>query len=282
MATPMDIKRIYNNNVALATDDEGREVVVIGRGVCFGHRPGDAVDPSLVEKVFSLQDQDNMSRAEKLLGSIPSEYLLIAEEIVSMLRQESKLPIDNGILLALADHISLSIERERRGVTLANPMLYEIKQLYRKEFALAGKAAQIIHDHLGVWVSEEEMGFITLHIVNATMSQRPDNLIFSVEMIKGVLGIVSETYGDRIDTSSLAYERFLRHLQFFAQRVFGTKGTQEDGGAPALLDREDYPEAFTCADRIASYVERTYRTQVTEAERGYLVYHLVNLVGVAD
>ena len=65
----MVIKLVYNN-VALATDEGGREVVVIGRGVCFGRRAGDAVDASLVEKVFSLQGQDNVSRLERLLKSI--------------------------------------------------------------------------------------------------------------------------------------------------------------------------------------------------------------------
>ena len=281
--TPMVIKRVYNNNnVALATDEDGREVVVIGRGVCFGRRAGDTVDVALVEKVFSLQGQDNMSRLERLLKSISPEYILIAEEIVAMLRRESSLPIDDGILLALADHISLSIEREKRGVTLANPMLFEIEHLYRKEFALARRASEIIHERLGIWVSEEEMGFITLHIVNATMSQRPDNLIFSVEMIKGILAIVSETYGARVDTESLSYERFLRHLQFFAQRVLDANSAQEDSTVPALLERKDYPEAFGCADRIAEYVEGLRRTRVTDAEKSYLVYHLVNLVGISE
>lgn len=278
----MVIKRVYNNNVALAADEDGREVVVIGRGVCFGRRAGDAADPSLVEKVFSLQGQDNVSRLERLLKSISPEYLLIAEEIVAMLRRESSLPIDDGIILALADHISLSIEREKRGVTLANPMLFEIKYLYRKEFALAERAAEIIHERLGIWVSEEEMGFIALHIVNATMSQRPDNLIFSVEMIKGILGIVTQTYGKRVDTESLSYECFLRHLQLFAQRVMDANAVQEDSAVPALLERGDYPDAFACADRIAAYVEQAHKTHVSSAEKSYLVYHLVNLVGVAD
>lgn len=277
----MDIKRIYNNNVALATDAEGREVVVIGRGVCFGRRAGDTIDDALVEKVFSPMGEGAMSRFEKLVGSIPSEYLVVAEDIVAMLRHESDLDIDDGILIALADHISLSVEREKRGVTLANPMLFEIAHLYRKEFALAHRAAEIIHDHLDVWVSEEEVGFITLHIVNATMSQRPDNLVFSVEMIRGILAIVGESFGDRVDPESLSYERFLRHLQFFAQRVLDEGSSQDMSATPVLLDREDYPEAFACADRIADYVEGAHDTPVTDAEKSYLVYHLANLVGSA-
>lgn len=275
----MQIKRIYNNNVALV-DDGGREVVVIGRGLCFGRRAGDAVDEGRVEKVFSLRNEGALGRFERLIESIDPDYLVIAEDIVGMLRSESDLAIDDdGILIALADHVSLALEREKRGVTLANPMLFEIKHVYRREFDLARRAAEIIHDRLGIWVSEEEVGFITLHIVNATMSERPDHLIHSIEMIRDILAIVGEEFGDRVDPESLAYERFLRHLQFFAQRVLGGGDSQDDASLPVLLDRADYPDAFACADRIAAYVEGAHAVRVTDAERSYLVYHLATLVG---
>ena len=276
----MQIKRVYNNNVALATDELGAEHVVVGRGVCFGRRPGETIDPARVEKVFSLREE-NRDRLEKLVQQIPAEYLLVAEEVVEMLHAESDLVLDDGLVLALADHISLAVERERRGVTLANPMLFEISHLYRAEYALAERAAGVIEERLGVAVGEEEVGFITLHIVNATMSEREDRLILSVALIKEILEVVDRTFDGRLDTESLAYERFLRHLQFFAQRVLD-EGNASDGTAlPVLLARDDYPEAFACAEDIAAYVERAYKVTVTPAERSYLVYHLATLAASA-
>ena len=275
----MQIKRIYNNNVALA-DDGGREVVAIGRGLCFGLHAGDVVDSGRAEKVFSLQSEYSLGRLEHLMKSIDPNCIVIAESIVSMLRDESDLAIDaDGMLIALADHISLALEREKRGVTLDNPMLFEIKQVYRREFMLARRAAEIIHDHLGFWVSEEEMGFITLHIVNATMGQRPDRLIRSTEMVRDILVIVEEGLGALANSESFVYERFLRHLRFFAQRVLDDQDSQDDSTLPALLERADQPEAFACADRIVAYVEESYHKQVTDAEKNYLVYHLAMLVG---
>lgn len=277
----MQIKRIYNNNVALA-DDDGREVVVIGRGLCFGLRAGDAVESGRVEKVFSLQSEYSLGRLEHLMTSIDPDYIVIAEDIVGMLRDEPGLAIDaDGMLIALADHISLALERERRGVALDNPMLFEIRHIYCREFMLACRAAEIIHDHLGFWVSEEEVGFITLHIVNATMSQRPDRLIRSMEMVRDILAIVGGEFGDLAGPESFVYERFLRHLRFFAQRVLDDQDSQDDSTLPALLERADHPEAFACADRIAAYVEESYHRQVTDAEKSYLVYHLAMLVGAA-
>ena len=49
---------------------------------------------------------------------------------------------------------------------------------------------QIIKEYMGIQMSEEEQGFISLHIVNATMSQRSDRLIISVQLVRDVLAIV--------------------------------------------------------------------------------------------
>lgn len=44
------IKRVFNNNVAMVTSDDGSELIVIGRGLCFGRHAGDAIDEASVEK----------------------------------------------------------------------------------------------------------------------------------------------------------------------------------------------------------------------------------------
>ncbi|SPF67112.1 CAT RNA binding domain [Propionibacterium ruminifibrarum] len=43
----MEVLRVFNNNVVLARDELGREVVVTGRGVGFKKKSGDPVDPAL-------------------------------------------------------------------------------------------------------------------------------------------------------------------------------------------------------------------------------------------
>lgn len=38
----MEIVRVFNNNLVLALDDRGREVILTGRGLGFQARPGSA------------------------------------------------------------------------------------------------------------------------------------------------------------------------------------------------------------------------------------------------
>lgn len=268
----------------MVTSDDGSELIVIGRGLCFGRRAGDAIDEASVEKTYALQegtsqDSRTIDRLAHLLESIPTVNLVIAEDIVQMLRRELNVDINDKILIALADHISLALERERKGVPCENPLLLEIQQFYRKEYALAGRALQIIKEYMGFEMSEGEQGFITLHIVNATMPQRSDRLIISVQLVRDVLAIVSDRYATTLDDTSLPYERFVRHLQFFAQRALDPAAGQISGDALFRIDETAYPCAFSCTDAIAAHLSSTYDVAVTNAEKSYLAYHIVNLLG---
>lgn len=205
--------------------------------------------------------------------------LAISEDIVEMLREELDVNIDDAILIALADHITLALDRERKGVPCENPLLLEIQQFYRKEYGLAGRALKIIKDYLGIQMSDEERGFITLHIVNATMPQRADRLIVSVQLVRDVLAIVSDRYQTALDDTSLPYERFVRHLQFFAQRALDPKAGQVEDDALFLIERNNYPKAFSCSEAIADHLLAAFGVSVTDAEKSYLAYHIVNLLG---
>ena len=273
----MVIKRIYNNNVAMV-DDAGAERIAVGRGIAFGRKRGDVVDSASFEKVFTLDDPTQLSRLERLIKGIPSEYLLIAEDIVSMLRRESASVIDDNVLIALTDHISMALEREQAGIICDNPLLFEIKRFYGCEFELALKAREIIRGHLGIEISEAEVGFIALHIVNATMKQRADHLMLSIKMINGILDTVSETFGLTYDEGSVQYERFLRHLQFFSQRVLDKSIAQSEDTFLFHLGKDQYPDALECTERIGAHIEQEYGCVVSDAEKGYLVYHIANLV----
>lgn len=276
----MVIKRIYNNNVAMV-EDEGIERIALGRGITFGRQRGDALDMTQVEKVFTLDSADSLTRLERLIKGIPSEYLSVAEDIVAMLRAKLGNAIDDNVLIALTDHISMAIERERAEVPCDNPLIMEIRRFYKKEFALAQRAQDLIERSLGIRVSEGEVGFITLHIVNATMKQRADYLMLSISMINEILSIVAEAFDLTYDEDSIQYERFLRHLQFFAQRVLDKNTVQSEDTFLFHLGKDQYPAAFECTERIGEHVARTYGCTVTDAEKGYLVYHIMNLVNAA-
>lgn len=252
-------------------------MIVIGKGLVFQKHAGDLVDETRVEKCFTLQNPRVMTKLEQLIKDMPSIYLSISEEIVEMIRSESDLKLSENIYITLTDHISMSLEREKKGVILGNPFLIEIKQFYKKEFKLAEKAADIIKKHLGLDISEDEIGTITLHIVNASMNQNLENTVKATRMIQDILNIVQECSECRFDEESLAYSRFVRHLQFLAKNLLEKRSKSERDDFMFKITRLRFPEAAACVRRIKAHLEEAFGVSISEAEQGFLIYHIVNL-----
>ena len=275
----MVITRIYNNSCASVTDDDGQDMIVTGRGVVFGKKAGDTLDEALVEKRYRLSDPGLSSRLGTILSSISQAdvYLSISEEILSMIRSQGY-PVKESLLLTLTDHISTSLEREQTGVVLANPLLPDIRQLYHKQYQLAQQAAQIIAQRTGITVSPDEIGFITLHIVTASTDGRFDDLLEITHIIQKILTVIESTFKVHLNENSLRYERFIRHLQFFARRILDPASEQETNLLMYNMGRLEFPDAFLCVKDIARMIERDYHRKVSDAEQGYLIYHIMNVI----
>ena len=48
----MIVDRVINNNIVSTIDDEGAELILMGRGLGFGTKSGNDIDESKVEKIF--------------------------------------------------------------------------------------------------------------------------------------------------------------------------------------------------------------------------------------
>ena len=62
--------RVLNNNVVLARDERGQEVILTGRGIGFSSRQGKAIDPALVQRVFVPTDGRDRPLEDVVISSI--------------------------------------------------------------------------------------------------------------------------------------------------------------------------------------------------------------------
>ena len=58
----MKIDKIINNNIVSALDADGKEVIVMGRGLGFGMKAGREIPQAKIEKIFRLDSQNSMDR----------------------------------------------------------------------------------------------------------------------------------------------------------------------------------------------------------------------------
>ena len=178
----MRIDRILNNNVVIIKDENGEEQVVCGKGIAYKKKAGDLLSEKLINKVFVLKDTAQKQHFQEIISEIPMEYIQITTEIVEMLTQTLERKLNEAIYISLSDHIYMAITRYLDGVVVKNSMLWDIKRFYEKEYQAAKKVWKMINQTFKVELPEDEIGFITLHIVNAEMDN--ENLKQTMEVTK--------------------------------------------------------------------------------------------------
>jgi beta-glucoside operon transcriptional antiterminator len=274
----MKIAKVINNNVISVIDENNKELVIMGRGIAFQKRPGDVVEEEKIEKIFKLDNKDVSEKFKTLLYDIPLEYMEIAEAIINYAKVTMGKKLNESIYVSLTDHIVFAIERSKKGLLISNALLWEIKRIYKDEFAIGLKAIEKINNKLGISLPEDEAGFIAMHIVNAELNEEMPNVVNITKLIQDVLNIVKYHFTIEMDEDSLNYFRFLTHLKFFAQRLFsGTSLGSKDDFLYEMM-KEKYKDAIACVKKIKDYIKKEHGQDLTKEEMAYLAIHIERVV----
>ena len=262
-----------NNNIAMVNDEKRQECIAVGKGISFYKKVGQIIKESEIEKIFVLKDKNCQTKLINILDAIPSEYLLVTEEIVDMIRKEG-VELSDMIYVTLVDHISISIEREKNHDNFTNPLLIDIKNFYPKEYKLAEKANDIIYKYFKFNVTDDELGFITMHIVNASMNQDLSNTVSITRSVADIISVIEQIYDIKFETNSFRYERLVRHLIFLIQRILSNINDHISELPFTFSDKANLTEAI---NRIDSIIFGKYGKHLEANEICYLKYHILIL-----
>ncbi|MEB5705783.1 BglG family transcription antiterminator LicT [Pantoea anthophila] len=269
----MKIAKVLNNNVVVVQDEQGREQVVMGRGLAFQKRVGDSLDTAQIEKVFALQSDLLVRRLEELLNQIPAEVMTTCDRIINLAAQRLG-KLQESLYITLTDHCFFAIERQKKGLAIKNVLLWDIRRLYPREFELGQEARAIIARRLNVELPEDEAGFIALHLVTAQLNNEMPEVMDVTRVMQDVLQLVKYQLQLDYDESSLSYQRFVTHLKFFAQRMLTRTVVDDDDVSLHTAVKENYPKAWKCAVKIAQHLQQSYQRDLTAEEMMFLAIHI--------
>lgn len=267
--------RVFNNNAISTVMPDGRESIIIGKGIGFHKRPGDEIDARCIEKVYYVQNEMQTKFLE-ILQNVEPSVMRAAEQILAMAESEG-FYMSNQATISLIDHISFSIERFKKKITLPNLLLNETQLLYQKEYNLGRKALKTIEECCGVKLPEDEAGYIALHLVTISVDR---NAAYGyLKFVKGSLDIVRSTYHIPLEQDSLDTIRLTTHLKFLAQRIQQNSVWAEEDDEPMyreLLARD--PRHRVCLERMEEFIRQITGHSINSQERFYILIHLTQLL----
>ena len=275
----MEIKRILNNNAALTVDQAGSEIIVLGKGIAFQKRKGDAIEEEDIEKIFHLSNSDMFVKFQELFTQLPSEYIRLSDDIIAMAKLQLGKKLNDSIYVSLSDHLYSSIKRFKEGIIIRNALLWDIRRFYPVEFEVAHEALSMIREVFDLELPEDEAGFIALHLVNAEDLEEDQDSYQVTKIMQEVSNIVRYYFQVNFDEDSVHYYRFISHLKFFAQRLT-SNNLHSDKSEEGLLDivKSRFQNAYLCVEKITQHIERNYQYRLTEEEKLYLTIHINRVI----
>lgn len=269
------VEKVLNHNALIGIpENTTQEYLILGKGVGFGKHVGETIDITDDCKIYSLKESTERGDKKDLATSIDPVYLEISNELLDGAEAEFK-TIDRDVLLPLADHIEYAVKRSKNNEQLRNPLTDDIRVLFHAEFKVAEKSKDIIYDRLGVNLTDDEIGYIALHIHSSIMDQAVSQAMQMAEAVRQCVNLVEAETGKGIDIQSLSYNRLLNHIRYMIARTLK--------GEVIKLDMNDYVNAmaansFKMATKICDELGKSLGKVIDSAEIGYLALHIERIV----
>lgn len=269
----MELFKKINNNVALARDAKGREMVVFGKGIGFPAMPYELTDLSLVQRSF----YDVNEKYFDLLRDVPEAVFLAADDIADTAREELGCSLNANLTYALADHLNFAIQCSREGMSVRTPLAYDIRHLYPQEYAIAKEGLHQLCSTLEVDLPESEAVSIAMHIITAENEVGDmHSTILTAKVISEISALVEESLSVKLDKDSFSFSRFAMHLRYLVQRMMQGKPLNSDSAMDVMFTtmRREYPDTYTCVQQIDRFLRDTYGWTCSREEQLYLIMHI--------
>lgn len=267
----MKIVQKINNNIALAVDDNGRELVVSGRGIGFPKIPYELTDLKKIQRTFYDISQQNL----EMFKEIPEDVLMAAADIVDLAQMTLNTELNPNLTITLADHLKFACERLKNNQELFASLSFDVKNLYAKEYSIGKRALTLMKKRTGISLPESEAISIALHLINAEDQTSDMHMtLLTTKVINDVIQIIEAELHITFDKDSFNYSRFIAHLRNLIQRQVRQQPSFSDNDTLYATVKAKYPEVARCAEKISDYFEEEYSWKFSDEEKVYLVMHI--------
>lgn len=281
----MKVIKVINNNNLCVLDDGGREQIVSGKGIGFGKKYGDAIDPHQIQKTYLITNSELQKKMISMLKEIPSEYMIFANDMVEHIKATYPHTLNESLLVTLSDHIAFAIERKKNGIAFTNPLLESISEVYPQELSLGEYCVEQMQQRLGIKMNRDEAGFIAMHIINARLDTKMSDVYDITKLINGCIEIAEYYYKEEFNRDTVYFERFQAHLKHLAQRLFQNKPLPQTLSNDAVfftMIKKTCNTHFKCAQCIQEYILKTYKKDINDDELISLTIHLKKISSCTD
>ena len=272
----MRVVKVLNNSLVLALDEQGRETILMGKGIGFHKASGYEFREDEVEKVFVLRDRSINRSIIRLAAETDSVYFEIGKNVIDYAIDTFHMKLLDYIYLSLTDHLAFAVRRVEKEIVVPNFYTQDMQHFNPNEYQVGQYALRVVKEQTGVELPADEAGNIAFHFINAQEDHPYNEKNRKIKQLtEDVLDIVKYYYQLVYDEDTIAYSRYLTHIRLFAQRLVSGKQLPEDT-CGLLYDQiaQVCTSEFSCVERVNRFVKERFGVKVTNQEEMYLALHI--------
>lgn len=272
----MRVVKVLNNSLVLALDDDGKEVILMGKGIGFHKSTGVQIKKEEIQKVFVLREREISRNIIRLAADIDAVYFELAKSIIDYGKEKYHMQLMDHLYLSLTDHISYAVQRVREGISFQNFYTLEMRRFNPNEFDVGNHALDLIEERTGVRLPEDEAGNIAFHFINAQQDNPYNSQNQVINSVVGdIMNIIKYNFRVVFDKDSTAYSRCMTHLRLFVQRLMKREMIPDEKNQFLY---EQIMEACArekgCVEKIEVYIRERFHVTITTQEELYLMLHI--------
>jgi mannitol operon transcriptional antiterminator len=232
---------------------------------------------SLIKESIQKRSTETLNTVtEKLLGLVDQKTLLTIEKQIEEIQNELSFTIVDSSFVALVVHLALAVERIIQGESINFDMQYLETIRKTKEYKTAEKIARSLENAFRITIPNEEIGYITMHLMGAKLRSRQGYMLEEASFEVGIkaqelIRYVSDELNVDLTNDDPLFQDLVVHLKPAIYRIEHNMGI-----ANPLLSKivQDYPELFSTLEKG---VEKVFSDlTVPREEIGYLVLHFAS------
>ena len=275
----MRVAKRINNNAVMCVDSKGRSVVAFGKGISFSiNKETGELPLSAIERTFYNVDEHYLA----LLEELSPEVLAVSADVIEAADLELPYELSHNAVLALADHITFAIQRERKGIVIQMPLAYDVAQMYPVEYRVGEYAVGQISRKLGVDLPKGEVVGVALCLLNASLT--PEDAATSAgqaatdnDVIERIARIVEDAYSISVDRDGFEFARFATHMHYLIGRIRQGEPMYTDGSELYGEVRAQSQRGAACLDRVVELLGDTFGEDITDSEKLYVLMHILRI-----
>lgn len=269
------ITKVLNHNSCIGVEEAGaHEFLILGKGVAFGKKIGQSLEPDADARVYSMQELTARGNAKEMIKDISPVSLELANAVLDE-AEKAFGKIERSILFPMADHLDFAIRRIQNGEQISNPLTEDIRVMFYKEYKVAACIQDLLKEKLQLTIDEHEIGYIALHVHSAIVDENVSQAMEVARAVRESISMVEQITGTTIDVMSFSYNRLMNHIRYMVARAVN--------GEKLKMNLNEYiavkfPEAFAAAKQICEEMRQRLKLPLEETEIGYLAIHMERMI----